>query len=69
MKTILINASNIKCGGCVSRIKEGISSIGGIDNVDVDIESGQVRIEGETLNENAIRQELMTLGYPAGDEK
>ncbi|MDY6980857.1 MAG: cation transporter [Pseudomonadota bacterium] len=62
-----ITAQNIKCGGCVSAIENGLKTLPGIERVEVTIDTGLVRIEGEDLPEQAIRVKLAELGYPAAD--
>ncbi|MDR9436572.1 MAG: heavy-metal-associated domain-containing protein [Thiohalophilus sp.] len=65
--TLQITAQNIKCGGCVAAIENGLKALPGIDQVEVTIDNGLVRIEGENLSEQAIRDKLAELGYPAAD--
>jgi len=60
-----IKAQNIKCGGCVSTIENGLKDLPGIDQVSVEIASGNVSIEGSDLSEQTIREKLAELGYPA----
>ena len=64
MSTIELKASNIKCGGCASAIQEGLGSLPGVTGVEVDIETGTVRIEGENPDREAITAKLAELGYP-----
>lgn len=64
MKLELI-ASNIKCGGCAQAIKDGLQGLAA--SIDVDIDSGKVSLDGDQLDEAAIRSKLGELGYPAVD--
>lgn len=64
MSTIELKASNIKCGGCASAIQEGLGSLPGVTGVEVDIETGTVRIEGENPDRDTIIAKLAELGYP-----
>jgi len=63
--TLQITAQNIKCGGCVAAIESGLKTLPGINQVEVTIDNGLVRIEGDGLSEQAIRNKLAELGYPA----
>lgn len=63
--TLQIQARNIKCGGCVSAIENGLKPLAGINQVEVAIDSGMVTIQGDNLDEQAIRDKLAELGYPA----
>ncbi|MGD9385085.1 MAG: heavy-metal-associated domain-containing protein [Thioalkalispiraceae bacterium] len=65
MDTLEIQASNIKCGGCVSNIQNGLKNIEGITVVNVDIPSNKIIIEGERLDKTVIQTKLAELGYPA----
>lgn len=60
-----LEVENVKCGGCVSAIQEGLKPLDGIENVEVEIENGHVSISGGSFSETAIREKLATLGYPA----
>ena len=65
MTALEIQASNIKCGGCVSNIENGLKELAGITAVSVDIPSNRVTVEGENLDNDMIEAKLAELGYPA----
>ena len=58
-----ISVENIKCGGCASSIRKALSAIEGVAAVDVNIEQGEVRVEGEAARP-AVAKRLLELGYP-----
>jgi len=63
MKTFEI--VNLKCGGCVSTVKKGLLSIGGVYNVEVDLEASKVTVFSD--NEEVIpkaKAKLSKMGYP-----
>ncbi len=63
--TLTLKVDNVKCGGCVSAIKDQLLTIGGIDSVEVDIETGRVRIVGaKTIDQKKVVNDLETIGYP-----
>lgn len=64
MSVVEIQASNIKCGGCVSSIQDGLKELGGISAVSVDIASNKVSVEGSNLDSKVIEAKLAELGYP-----
>jgi len=64
MSVVEIQASNIKCGGCVSSIQDGLKELDGISAVSVDIESNKVLVEGSNLDNKVIEAKLAELGYP-----
>ena len=65
MSKVEIQASNIKCGGCVSNVQNGLKELDGIASVEVDIPSNKVTIEGAELDKAVIEAKLAELGYPA----
>jgi copper chaperone CopZ len=64
MSNEIFNVQNVKCGGCVSAIQEGLGALEGVDSVEVVIESGQVSIAGEALDRTVLANKLSELGYP-----
>ncbi len=64
METELFTVQNVKCGGCVNNIKDGLGSVPGIHNVSITIEGGQVKVEGDNLSHQQIAHKLGELGYP-----
>ena len=54
MEELKLRVSNVKCGGCASAIRDGLSSLPGIEAIEVDIASGTVH----------IHTKLGELGYP-----
>lgn len=55
---------NIKCGGCVGRIRQQLLTLEGVSDVQVDVEQGVVRVEADAEQETAILARLKRLGYP-----
>ena len=65
-----IKILNLKCGGCVNSIKKGISSIDGVEKIEVDLDTSTITIG--TSDENIIslvKEKLSSLGYPEENEK
>ena len=65
MSSLEIQASGIKCEGCVSNIENGLNQLAGITTVKVDRASNVVTVEGENLDKAVITEKLAELGYPA----
>lgn len=59
-----VTAQNIKCGGCAAAIQTGLQSLPGVEQVAVDVPTGQVRITGDNLDHKQITEKLAQLGYP-----
>ncbi len=55
---------NVKCGGCSSAIEAGIGEMEGVSSVSVDIESGKVTVDGDSLKRADLSGKLAELGYP-----
>jgi len=64
MQQIKLKVSNVKCGGCVSNIQNGLGEMAGISTVDVDIPTGEVTLQGDSPNLAEIKDKLQALGYP-----
>ena len=58
------SVQNVKCGGCVSNIEQGLATLPGVTQVTVDISSGKVDVNGDQLERKAISDKLAALGYP-----
>jgi copper chaperone len=64
MQTERFVVNNVKCGGCVSAIREGLLAIAGVNDVSVEIQDGEVTVSGEPLDRAALARKLDQLGYP-----
>ena len=64
MQTENFNVMNVRCGGCVTTISNGLRKIAGVAAVDVDISTGQVTVNGNGLRREVIAGTLRELGYP-----
>lgn len=65
----VIGVENIKCGGCANGIKKKLTSIDGVQSVDVDVEAGVVSFElrdEESLGVilEKLKNKLHSMGYP-----
>ncbi|MDH3342163.1 MAG: heavy-metal-associated domain-containing protein [Gammaproteobacteria bacterium] len=59
-----ISVENIKCGGCAGTIIKKINAIDGVENTDVDIEAGIVKISGNDGLREQLASNLLKMGYP-----
>jgi copper chaperone len=55
----------IHCGHCAAAIKEEVSTVAGVDTVDVDLDAKVVTIGGEALSDQALREAIEEAGYEA----
>ncbi|QKT02908.1 heavy-metal-associated domain-containing protein [Ectothiorhodospiraceae bacterium 2226] len=63
MQTEEFSVQNIKCGGCVATVTEGLREVPGVQEVKATVE-GAVRVQGEQLDRAALAARLRELGYP-----
>ena len=66
---VSVAVENIKCGGCANSIKQKLTTLEGVQGIEVDIEAGLVTFElDEQLNLNEIlglvKTKLASMGYP-----
>lgn len=64
MQTEKFRVKNVKCGGCVNTIRQGLQDMPGVQSVEVVIEGGAVTVNGEGLDRAALTHKLQQLGYP-----
>ncbi len=62
---IEIQVENIKCGGCASTITKNLQSDERINQVEIDIEQGLVKIDATEDAREEFTQALLKMGYPA----
>jgi copper chaperone CopZ len=57
---------NIKCGGCMRSIEDGLLSLESAQGVKINQELGEVSVsfDPEQLSEDAIINKLASMGYP-----
>ncbi|TCK18032.1 copper chaperone [Thiogranum longum] len=59
-----IEVENIKCSGCAGTIVKRLSGLDSVDEVQVDVELGIVRVTGDELARAEVCVLLEVLGYP-----
>ena len=64
MNSHVLQVENVKCDGCANAIRDALLTLPGIDDIEVDIDSGSVNIHGEGYNDKEIQSKLNDLGYP-----
>ncbi|HEX4978427.1 MAG TPA: copper ion binding protein [Acidimicrobiales bacterium] len=64
MTTTTIQVKGMTCGHCVQAVSAEISKIGGVTDVDVDLDSGSVTVASDTPVEvSALRAAVDEAGY------
>jgi len=55
---------NVECQGCVNNIRNGLMGIAGVQDVQIDIPTGEVSVQGQGLSRERIAAKLGQIGYP-----
>lgn len=65
MKTVQLSVSGMSCGNCVKHVDHAIRAIAGIEDVQVDLSTGNVSVKGEfPQGLEPILAALAEEGYP-----
>ena len=64
-QTVTYSVPAIHCAHCALSIREEISEVQGVDEVDVDLETKLVTIQGTELDDAALRAAIGEAGYEA----
>lgn len=62
MKKVLL-VEGMSCGHCEKAVKGAVGNLDGVSSVVVDLGSKQVTVEGENLQEEALKQAIEDAGY------
>ena len=55
--------SGMTCDHCVMSVREEVSEVPGVSEVDVDLDSGRLTVSGEQFGDDAIRSAVAEAGY------
>ena len=61
---IAIKVQNVKCQGCAAAIRAGLSTLPGVDDIAVDVPTGQVTVKADRDCRAELSVALQALGYP-----
>lgn len=64
-ETVTYSVPAIHCDHCAMSIREEVSEVEGVENVDVDLDSKAVTVRGRELDDAALRTALEEAGYEA----
>ena len=60
---ITYNVPAIHCAHCATSIREEVSEVVGVDEVDVDVEARRVTVRGRELDDASLRAAISEAGY------
>ncbi|CAN5711439.1 cation transporter [soil metagenome] len=61
--SITYSVPAIHCAHCAASIREEVSEVEGVDEIDVDLEAKRVTIHGRELDDGALRAAIVEAGY------
>ena len=64
-ETISYSVPAIHCAHCAMSIREEVTEVEGVDDVDVDLETKIVTVSGSDLDDGALRTAIEEAGYEA----
>ena len=60
---VQIEVENIRCGGCVRSITQGVGAIAGVSELHVDREKHVVSFRGDLQAKEQVMNKLTSMGY------
>ena len=51
------------CDHCVRSVREEVSEVDGVEAVDIDLASGRLRVRGDQVSDEAVRDAVVEAGY------
>jgi copper chaperone CopZ len=64
-ETMTYTVPAIHCAHCAASIREEVSEVEGVEGVDVDLEAKLVTVQGDGLDDAALRAAIEEAGYEA----
>lgn len=64
-ESAVYNVPAIHCAHCATAIREEISEVDGVDDVDVNLDTKVVTVSGSDLDDAALRAAISEAGYEA----
>ena len=63
MTELLLAVDGMTCDHCVRAVTAEVSAVPGVAGVDVDLAAGAVRVTGDGVSEDAVRDAIDEAGY------
>jgi copper chaperone CopZ len=57
--------NGMSCGHCVLSVREEVSEVAGVSDVEVDLASGRMTVRGADFSEEAVKVAVAEAGYEA----
>jgi copper chaperone len=65
MQELRYTVEGMSCAHCRAAVTEEVEQVGGVAAVEVDLESKQVVVRGESVSDGAVREAIREAGYEA----
>ena len=62
-KQLTYSVPGVSCGHCVTAITSEVRQIGGVREVNVDVDAKRVTVTGTNIEDSAVRDAIDTAGY------
>jgi copper chaperone CopZ len=63
MQTLTLKVPEMSCGHCVASVSGAVERVTGVRSVRVDLETKQVQVAGENLEQGAVAAAVREAGY------
>lgn len=64
-ETLIYTVPDMHCGHCERAVSEEVSAVPGVESVAVDLETKQVTVVGDVLDDSKLRAAINEAGYEA----
>lgn len=64
MSKVVLNVSNMKCGGCVASVEKALATLEGVESVEVSLDDKTALISA-TTDPAVLAKAVTDAGYPA----
>lgn len=64
-QTLLFDVKGMTCHHCVRSVTEAATSVSGVKRAEVSLDSKTARVEGESVDPNAVIEAIKEEGYEA----
>jgi copper chaperone CopZ len=64
-ETLTYTVPGMTCGHCKTAVAEEVSQVGGVADVQIDLESKRVTVTGTGLDDGKVREAIDEAGYEA----
>lgn len=65
MKQLTYTVPGMSCRHCKTAVTEEVTAVGGVEGVDVDLETKLVVVRGESVSDEDVRAAIREAGYEA----